>query len=110
MSKFNLISILTLKTVFVKDSEKAPFYAVDTYFQQAQTTERNVGFTRAISKLCQLQNLTIGKPKFIFRNHIIYRLGDIAEYENGMIIIAGWDGEGTTEFLNSTTAGMRHKL
>ena len=87
-----------------------PFYAVDTRFQQAQTTERNAGFTRAISKLCQLQNLTIGKLKYIFRSHTIYRLGDIAEYDNGMIIIAGWDGEGATEFMNTTTSGMRHNL
>lgn len=33
-----------------------------------------------------------------------HRLGDIAEYENGMVIIAGWDGKGATEYLNSTTA------
>ena len=38
------------------------------------------------------------------------RLGDMAEYDNGMIIIAGWDGEGTTEFMNSTTTGIRHNL
>ena len=42
-------------------------------------------------------------------NHISFkmipfsRLGDIAEYDNGMIIIAGWDGEGTTEFMNTTS-------
>ena len=88
------------------------FCAVDTRFQQAQTTERNVGFTPMILKLCQLQNLTIGKLKctHFLHNHTISRLGDIAEYDNGMIIIAGWDGEGTTEYMNSTTAGMRHYL
>ena len=109
--KFNLIWILILKTESVKDSKKVQFYVAGTHFQLALTTPRNAGFILVILKSCLGHNLTIGTLKRLIERQKLefLRLGDITEYDNGMIIIAGWDGEGTTEYMKSTTEGLVYK-